>query len=108
MFRSLVTFRGRLAAYAKPDDNTLELYNGAAKELDAIGAGNYTYLMLTGPNRREVVKYTHSLNYDEKQFPDTIHVERGIEGGQQAFGAGDCVQFVWTSEGILALKSEAE
>lgn len=106
MFVSKVTFQARLAENVGPNDTRLTLCDGAAKQLDAIGAGNYFYMLIRGPNRREVVRYVHALNYDEKQFPDEIIVDRAVEGGNNAFGRGDCVTFVWTSDAIVALIKE--
>ncbi|MDC9589827.1 hypothetical protein PSI23_11085 [Xenorhabdus sp. XENO-10] len=103
MFRAIVTFSGTLDQYITASENTLNIANGHTRDLDAVGVGNHTYLILKGPGRAEVVKYHHTTNYDEKPYPDTIAVERGIEGGRMPYCAGDCITFVWTETGILEL-----
>lgn len=106
MFRAVVTFRARIDMFTTANETGIALSHGAAKRLDSVGVGNHTYLILRGPGRAEVVKYHHTADYLDRPNPDYILVERGIEGGQHAFGEGDCIEFVWTESGILELMAQ--
>lgn len=105
MFRPVETFRATLGSYASKKDTCLTLSCGTARGLDCVGIGNYTFLKLIRGLHVEIVRYTHTENYDQKRHPDTITVERNAVGccDAHAFMCGDEVVFAWTAEGIRAV-----
>lgn len=100
MLNPIVTFRSALDLMVTPADDILILRRSTARQLDAVGVGNHIWLVIRGPWRAEVVKYTHTVNYDAKDAPDIIAVERS-DGCRLSFGCGDCIEFIWTAEAIL-------
>lgn len=105
MLKPVETFRASLDSFLKPQDDTILLRPGQARALDAVGVGNYLHLVIRGPGRSEVVKYTHSENYDDKEFPDELAVERP-DCCRMAFAPCDCVEFIWLAEDILQLVNQ--
>ena len=94
-------FRAVLNKGVRPSDATLTLCPGAARELDKVGVGNHTYLVLRGAKRHEVVRYDHTDNYADRRYPDTITVVRDVQSlGPQTFGAGDCIEHAWFAQSI--------
>lgn len=103
MLNPVETFLARIDDFVSPGDDTIRLRPGDAKQLDAVGKGNYVHLVMRAPGRSEVVKYTHTKNYDEKSDPDEIAVERGC---RTSFAPCDTIQFIWLGEDILQLVAQ--
>jgi hypothetical protein len=100
MLTPIPEYKTVLGKHVQAADNTLTLARGAARYLDHIGINNHCWFVLQGAGRREVVKYTHYANYDDKQAPDVIDVDRAATP-RCSFGCGDCVAYIWTGEAIL-------
>lgn len=105
MLKPVETFRASLDGFLRPNDDVIMLRPGQARQLDAVGVGNYLHLVIRGPGRSEVVKYTHTANYDDRTNPDDLPVERP-DCCRQSFAACDCVEFIWLAEDILTLVTQ--
>lgn len=105
MLNPVETFLAHIDAFVRPGDDVIRLRHGDAKQLDAVGKGNYVHLVIRAPGRSEVVKYTHTKNYDEKAYPDEIAVERGC---RTSFAPCDTIQFIWLGEDILQLVAQSK
>lgn len=106
MLNPVETFRASLDSFVSPTDDVLILRPGAARALDAMGIGNYMHIVLRAPGRTEVMKYTHTANYDDKSRPDELAVERQ-DCCRVSFAPCDCVEFIWLAEDILVLVQQS-
>lgn len=102
MLNPVETFLARIDSFVRPTDDTIRLAPGDARQLDAVGTGNYIHIVLRAPGRSEVVKYTHSENYDDKNNPDEIAVQRD-SCCRTSFAPCDSASFIWMAEDILTL-----
>lgn len=102
MLKPVETFLARIDGYVQSIDDTIRLAPGDARQLDAVGTGNYIHIVLRAPGRSEVVKYIHSKNYDDKNNPDEISVQRD-SCCRTSFAPCDSASFIWMAEDILML-----
>jgi hypothetical protein len=107
MLNPVEMFLARIDSFVRPTDDTIRLASGDARQLDAVGNGNYIHIVLRAPGRSEVVKYTHSQDYDDKDVPDEISVQRD-SCCRTSFAPCDSAEFIWVAEDILTLVAQRQ